>query len=516
MATLLRLLLVEDSADDAELLLRELRRAGYEPAAERVQTAAELQAALARGPWDLVISDHNLPGFSAPEALALLQASGVDAPFIIVSGAIGEETAVQAMRAGARDYIMKDNLARLGPAIVRELREVEARRARKRTEERYRQAQRMEAIGRLAGGIAHDFNNLLTVIRSRTQFLRDGLAPDDPRRGEADMVLEAALRAATLIRQLLVFSRGQVVRPTVLDLHTVVRDMETMLQRMVGERIALRAALAPAPGPVHADQGQIEQIIMNLVVNARDAMPAGGDLTIETANVELDDAWCRSRVDCRPGPHVMLSVSDTGVGMDAETQTHLFEPFFTTKAPDQGTGLGLAVVCGAVKQNGAFIEVSSEPGRGTSFQIFFPRTESPLPGGAAVRPFQGSLQGSETVLLVEDQEGVRFVARDILQRRGYPVIEATDGSEALVILERRADEIALVITDIVMPNMGGPELVRRGLARNPRLRVLYMSGYSDETIDYTGLGAAFVEKPFSPEVFARTVREALNAPSPGS
>jgi len=515
-ATLLRLLLVEDSADDAELLLRELRRAGYEPAAERVQTAAELQAALARGPWDLVISDHNLPGFSAPEALALLQASGVDAPFIIVSGAIGEETAVQAMRAGARDYIMKDNLA----ARPRD----RARAARGRgaaSAQAHRGAVSPGAAhggdrAPRGGGIAHDFNNLLTVIRSRTQFLRDGLAPDDPRRGEADMVLEAALRAATLIRQLLVFSRGQVVRPTVLDLHTVVRDMETMLQRMVGERIALRAALAPAPGPVHADQGQIEQIIMNLVVNARDAMPAGGDLTIETANVELDDAWCRSRVDCRPGPHVMLSVSDTGVGMDAETQTHLFEPFFTTKAPDQGTGLGLAVVCGAVKQNGAFIEVSSEPGRGTSFQIFFPRTESPLPGGAAVRPFQGSLQGSETVLLVEDQEGVRFVARDILQRRGYPVIEATDGSEALVILERRADEIALVITDIVMPNMGGPELVRRGLARNPRLRVLYMSGYSDETIDYTGLGAAFVEKPFSPEVFARTVREALNAPSPGS
>jgi signal transduction histidine kinase len=514
-ATLLRLLLVEDSADDAELLLRELRRASYEPAAERVQTAAALQTALARGPWDLVISDHSLPGFSAPEALALLQASGVDAPFIIVSGAIGEETAVQAMRAGARDYIMKDNLARLGPAIVRELREVEARRARKRTEEQFRQAQRMEAIGRLAGGIAHDFNNLLTVIRSRTQFLRDGLAADDPRRGEADMVLEAALRAATLTRQLLVFSRGQVVRPTILDLNTVVRDMETMLQRMVGERITLRSALAPAPGPVHADQGQIEQIVMNLVVNARDAMPRGGHLTIETANVELDEAWCRSRVDCRPGLHVMLLVSDTGVGMDAETQAHLFEPFFTTKAPEHGTGLGLAVVYGAVKQNGAFIEVSSEPGRGTSFQIFFPRTESPLPGATAVRPFQGSLQGSETVLLVEDQEGVRFVARDILERRGYTVIEATDGSEALVILERRAAEIALVITDIVMPNMGGPELVRRGLARNPRLKVLYMSGYSDETIDYTGLGAAFVEKPFSPEVFARKVREALNAPPPG-
>jgi signal transduction histidine kinase len=513
-ATPLRLLLVEDSADDAEILLLELRRAGYDPASERVQTAAALSAALARGEWDLVISDHGLPGFSAPEALTLLQESGLDVPFIIVSGAIGEETAVQAMRAGARDYIMKDNLARLGPAIVRELREAEARRERRRLEEQFRQAQRMEAIGRLAGGVAHDFNNLLTVIRSRTEFLRSGLPAADPGRREADMVLEAATRAATLTRQLLVFSRGQVLQPAVLDLNTVVRDLESMLRRMVGERIALRAVLAPALGAVKADQAQVEQVIMNLVVNARDAMPEGGRLTIETANIDLDEAYCRSRVDSRPGPHVMLAVSDTGVGMDAETQAHLFEPFFTTKEPDRGTGLGLAVVYGAVKQNGAFIEVFSKPGRGTSVEVFFPRATGAAPAGGGARGFEGPLQGSETVLLVEDQEPVRLVARDILQRHGYTVLEATHGGEALAILERRAEDIALVVTDIVMPHMGGPEMIRRMAARNPRMKVLYMSGYSDETLDYTGLGAAFVEKPFSPEIFARKVRELLDAPPP--
>ena len=514
MPTPLRVLLVEDSADDAELLLRELRRAGYEPSAERVLSAATLEAALGRGPWDLVISDHGLPGFSAPEALALLQATGLDVPFIIVSGAIGEETAAQAMRAGARDYIMKDNLARLGPAIVRELREAEVRRERLRLEEQYRQAQRMEAIGRLAGGVAHDFNNLLTVIRSRTEFLRNQLPADDPGRREADMILEAAMRAATLTRQLLVFSRGQVLDPAVLDLNVVVRDMETMLRRLVSERITLRTALAPSLGAVKADQAQLAQVIMNLVVNAREAMPDGGQLTIETANIELDEAYCRTRVDSRPGPHVMIAVSDTGAGMDPETQAHLFEPFFSSKAPAQGAGLGLAVVYGAVKQNGAFLEVFSRPGRGTSVEIFFPRADGTAPAYGHTRDFEGPLQGTETVLVVEDQESVRLVARDILTRHGYTVLEAQHGGEALAILERRAEEIALVVTDVVMPHMGGPELIRRMAPRNPRMKVLYMSGYTDEAIDYGRLGAAFVEKPFSPEMFARKVREALDAPTP--
>jgi len=509
-ATPVRVLLVEDSADDAELLLRELRRAGYEPTSERVESATTLQAALGRAPWDLVIADHGLPAFSAPEALALVQETGVDVPFIIVSGAIGEETAVQAMRAGARDYIMKNNLARLGPVVARELREAEVRREGKRLEEQYRQAQRMEAIGRLAGGVAHEFNNLLTVIRSRTEFLRTHLPADDPGRREADMVLEAAMRAATLTRQLLVFSRGQVLDPAMLDLNVVVGAMESMLRRSVDERITLRLVLAPALAPVKADQAQLTQIIMNLVVNAQHAMPDGGQLTIETANIELDEAYCRTRVDSRPGPHVMIAVSDTGAGMDPETQAHLFEPFFGSQTPTEGTGLGLAVVYGAVKQNGAFLEVFSRTGRGTSVEIFFPRAAGPMPAYGHTRGFEGPLQGTETVLLVEDQESVRLVARDILTRHGYTVLEAQHGGEGLAILERRAEEIALIVTDVVMPHMGGPEMIRRMAPRNPRMKVLYMSGYTDETIDYGGLGAVFVEKPFSPETFARKVREALS------
>jgi CheY-like chemotaxis protein len=263
-----------------------------------------------------------------------------------------------------------------------------------------------------------------------------------------------------------------------------------------------------------ADAAQLAQIIMNLVVNARESMPDGGQLTIETATIDLDEAYCRTRVDSRPGPHVMIAVSDTGIGMDPETQAHIFEPFFSRKTPAAGTGLGLAVVYGAVKQNGAFLEVFSKPGRGTSVEIFFPRAEGSLPGAGMTRAYEGSLQGTETVLLVEDQESVRLVARDILTRHGYTVIEAAHGGEALAILERRGADIALVVTDVVMPHMGGPEFIRRMAPRNPHLRVLYMSGYTDETLDYGTLGATFVEKPFSPESFARKVREALTAPPP--
>ncbi len=379
-----------------------------------------------------------------------------------------------------------------------------------------RSAQRMEAIGRLAGGVAHDFNNLLTVVQNRAHFLRDRFPPGDEGRQEAEMILEAATRAAALTRQLLVFSRGQVLQPAVLDLNAVVNGMEAMLRRVVGERITVRVILAPSLGAVKADPSQIEQVIVNLVVNARQAMPNGGQLTLETGNIDLDEAYCRSRVDSRPGPHVMLAVTDTGVGMDAETQAHLFEPFFSTNAPEPGAGLGLAVVYGAVKQNGAFIEVFSKPGRGTSVEIFFPRAEGGAARFAHSRTFEGPLQGTETVLLVEDQEQVRLVARDILRRHGYAVLEAENGAEALDVMARRADEIDLLVTDVVMPNMSGPELARQVAASHPHLRVLYISGYAVDAADVRGLGASFVEKPFSPEVFARKVREVLNAPPPSA
>ena len=516
MALPLRLLLVEDSADDADLILRELRRAGYDPTCERVQTAAELKAALARGPWDLVIADYVLPHFSAPGALALVQESELDLPFIVVSGAIGEETAVQAMRAGARDYIMKGNLIRLAPAIVRELREAGDRRERKQLEVQFRQAQRLEAIGRLAGGVAHDFNNLLTVITSRSQFILDRLPSTEPSHREAGLILEAAHRAAALTRQLLVFSRGQVLQIRALNLNLAVAEMEGMLRRLIGERIDLQVFLDPTLGHVKADQSHVEQVIMNLVVNARDAMPNGGRLTIETANEDLDEAYCRARVGASPGPHVMLAVTDAGAGMDAETQAHLFEPFFTTKGT-MGTGLGLAVVYGIVKQSGGSISVVSALGQGTSIKILLPRVAAT---GEATEPsaiFAGSVSGTETVLLVEDDEEVRTVVGEILRSHGYTVLEAHDGDRALQLSAVYKGVIHLVVTDLVMPHLGGRELIGRMMPGRPDVRVLFVSGYSDDTItDYDALRADFLEKPFAAPGLVRKVREVLNTARQGT
>jgi len=475
-----------------------------------VQTAESMRAALGRGPWDLVISDHALPQFSAPAALALLKDSGLDVPFVIVSGAIGEDTAVQAMRDGAHDYISKNNLVRLGPAVVRALRETETRRERQALEEQVRQAQRLEAVGRLAGGVAHDFNNLLTVIGSRSQLLLQRLAPGDPVRREAMLILDAAQKAGLLTRQLLLFSRGQLLQTRVLNLNTVVADLEPMLRRLINEDIALHTALDPALGHVMADHGHLEQVVMNLIVNARDAMPDGGRLTIETTNVEIDEAYCRSRVGAQPGPHVVLDVTDTGVGMDAATQAHLYEPFFTTKGV-RGTGLGLSVVYGIVKQSGGFMSVVSEPGRGSSFRIHLPRVEAPVVAAPA-RTFTRALGGSETILLVEDEGDVRSVVAEMLRSLGYTVLEASEGDEALVVAGRHGGDIHLLITDIVMPEMGGRELVRRLKTARPAVRVLYVSGYADESHkDYLALDAAFLEKPFTSPVLARKVREVLNA-----
>jgi nitrogen-specific signal transduction histidine kinase/CheY-like chemotaxis protein len=408
---------------------------------------------------------------------------------------------------------MKDNLARLGPAIVRELREAQTRRERTQLEEQVRQAQRLDAVGRLAGGVAHDFNNMLTVIEGRSQFLLNRLTPQDPARREATLILEAARRAATLTRQLLAFSRGQLLQTRALSLNAVVAGMEFMLRRLIGERIALSTVPDPALGTVMADQGHLEQVIMNLAVNARDAMAGGGQLTIKTANVELDEAYCRSRVDARPGPYVALSVTDTGIGMDAAIQAQLFEPFFTTKGA-KGTGLGLSVVYGIVKQSGGFISVASEPGRGATLTIYLPRVKAPVQAPAPEPAFTETIGGSETILLVEDQAEVLTVMADILRNDGYVVIEASNGTEALEVAERHRGEIHLLVTDVVMPRIGGRELVRRLRPQRPDIRVLYVSGYTDESITDSGVvDADFLEKPLTVAGLTRKVRQVLNAPA---
>ncbi|PYO27333.1 MAG: hybrid sensor histidine kinase/response regulator [Gemmatimonadetes bacterium] len=629
----LRVLMVEDSEDDALLVLRELRAAGYDPTHERVDTAAALEASLDRHPWDLVIGDYSMPHFSGTAALAILRERGLDIPYICVSGTITEELAVAAMKAGANDYVTKGQLKRLLPAIERELREAQARATLRATEasfatlvehapvgiyrsspegrflsanaavvrmlgyesaadvlgldmardvyadaaERQRlverdtysdrqydsveatwkrrdgrlltvqlsvravrnragqveyyetfvrdvtdqrrlqqqvlQSQKMEAVGRLAGGIAHDFNNLLTVITSYSDLLLEDLAPGDAKRDDLEQVRKAADGAAALTRQLLAFSRQQAVEPRVVSLNTVVEGLQKILRRVIGEDIELTTTLAPDLGAVRADVGQLEQVLMNLAVNARDAMPTGGRLTVETANVEHDPDYAREREAAAVRQFAMLAVSDTGCGMDEATKARIFEPFFTTKEPGKGTGLGLATVYGIVKQAGGFIWVYSEPGQGTSFKIYLPEVDATAERTTAVAGARAP-RGTETVLLVEDAAAVRAVTKQVLERQGYVVLEAPDGEAALRLAQQHRGPIHLLLTDVVLPRVSGRELAERLTQVRPDMKVLYASGYTDDSVVRHGileLGTAYLQKPFSPESLARKVRNVLDA-----
>jgi len=643
MAAPLRLLLIEDSEDDALLLTRELERGGYALSLKRVDSAGALAEALDGSSWDLVIGDYSMPHFSGLEGLHTIRGRGLDTPFIFVSGTIGEETAVAAMRAGANDYVMKGQWKRLLPAIARELRDVEERRARRRAETALREseasyatlvehaplgvyrsntsgrflavntalvrmlgygsaeellavdirrdlyvdpaqraalierdtytereydeveanwkrkdgtpltvqlsvrairnaarevefyeafvrdvteqrqleaqlvrAQKLEAVGRLAGGVAHDFNNLLTVILSYSSLLLEetDLAPDV--RESMEEIRKAAEGAAGLTRQLLAFSRQQVMKPQILDVNGIVTSTEKLLNRLIGEDIKLVTTLAPDLGAARLDPGQVGQIIMNLAVNARDAMPTGGRLTIETANIEMDLTYVRGHPIAQPGRYVMLAVSDTGIGMDEATKERIFEPFFTTKEAGKGTGLGLATVYGIVKQSGGFIWVYSEPGRGTSFKIYFPRVDEALdasyPAATGETP-----RGSETVLVVEDVRAVRGVAREMLERSGYRVLEAENGDAALRLAARHPGPIDLLLTDVVMPGLSGRQLAAQLTELRPRLRVLYMSGYTDDAVVNHGMlepGIQYLQKPFTREGLARKVHEVLRGNRP--
>ena len=384
---------------------------------------------------------------------------------------------------------------------------------RKRLEDHLRQSQKMEAIGRLAGGVAHDFNNLLTVISGRAQIelLRPELS--GPSRRNIDLIAEAASRASTLTKQLLAFSRKQVLQPRVLDVDIVVARMEPLLRRLIGEDIDLVTATEPGLGRVRADPGQLEQVVLNLAVNARDAMPRGGRLTVETANAELDEAYARQQADVHPGPYVILAVSDTGVGMDAETRAHLFEPFFTTKGVGEGTGLGLATVYGIVKQSGGHITAYSEVGRGTTIKIYLPRVDAASEvRGAEPEPVV-LRRGSETVLLVEDDEAVRELTREVLEMQGYTVLAVADAGEAPGVLERSSRPIHLLVTDVVMPRLSGRELTERLRSLRPGLRVLYISGYADTAVVHHGVldpGTPFLQKPFTPDALLRSVRKVLD------
>ena len=643
MAKPLRVLFVEDREKDVELLVLELRRGGYDLVQERVDTPEAFGAALERQGWDIILCDYQMPRFDAPAALALVKERKVDLPFIVVSGTVGEETAVEALRAGAHDFMTKDRLSRLLPAIDRELREAfgraERRRAesallekeaqyrqivesvravvwradartfqftfvspeaekilgypmrmwleepsfwsdhihpddrawatalyrrnteekrdhqfeyrlvaadghavwfqdlvrvivegdevrelvgimidvteRRHLEDQLRQSQKLEAVGQLAGGVAHDFNNLLGVITGYSDLALREIDPEHRAHRRVEQIRKAAERAAALTRQLLAFSRKQVLQPRVLALNAVVADVEKMLRRLIGEHIQLVTVLSEDLGTVKADPGQIEQVLVNLAVNARDAMPGGGKLVIETANTDLDEGYVRAHADARPGPHVVLSVSDTGHGMDARTLSRVFEPFFTTKGPDKGTGLGLSTVYGVVKQSGGHVTAYSEPGHGTTFKVYLPRVDEPLeprPGQAAVGE---TPRGTETILLAEDEESLRLMFRELLKGAGYLVLEGASPEAALAASESHAGPIHLFMTDVVMPRIGGQELARRVLVTRPQVRVLYISGYSFEGIGHHGLidaGANYLEKPFTAEALLRTVRKILDPP----
>jgi two-component system, cell cycle sensor histidine kinase and response regulator CckA len=636
----LHVLQVEDSESDAALIARLLQKAGYAVIAERVETPEDMRAALDREDWDVVIADHRMSQFDAPGALRILSETGRDIPFIVVSGSIGEETAVAMMKFGAHDYVLKDNLARLVPIVERELREARSRRSRrqaeqdlreseerlalaikatqlgtfdfspqtgklvwselikrhfglspqvevsydtflsalhpddrervdaavrnllqpgsdgqyaieyrtigiedrierrisswgcaffdpqgrpvrfvgvtldvterKKLEDQFRQSQKLESIGRLAGGVAHDFNNLLTIIAGYAQMTLDELPLRHPLRDRIEEISNAARRATDLTRQLLSFSRRHVTEAKTIAVNDLVRDFEKMLGRLIGEDIRLVLSLHPEAGLFRADPGEIEQVIMNLAVNAKDAMPDGGTLRIETAPFLVDRQFAQGHLAVSPGAYVMLSISDTGIGMPPEVKAHLFEPFYTTKDPGKGTGLGLSTVYGIVARSGGTIRVLSEPGHGSTFAILFPAAEGELGTARPEAPAE-SPSGGETILLAEDEPGVRRYVQEILRRHGYTVLETSNGMAAVELTQQHPGPIHLLLADAVMPEMGGLELSRRFTAMRPGVPVLCMSGYSDRAWPEAELPASFIHKPFTPAALLTQVRALLDA-----
>jgi two-component system, cell cycle sensor histidine kinase and response regulator CckA len=505
----LRLLLVEDSELDGELIQLELRRCGYQSRAARVDNERDLRTALVSGAWDIVLCDHGLPSFTSSEALTVVHDTDPDLPFVILSGTIGEEAAVESLKAGARDVVLKGNLSRLGPVIERELREAQnrqeqerLRRERAELESQLIQAQRLDAIGRLAAGVAHDYRNLLGVVLGFSDLALRTLSQEDQAHEYVSEIRTAGERAITLVDQLLTFSRQQESSAGLTDVGAVVRDIKPMLGQLVGDDVELELEVESELPPVLIDPGRLEQVIVNLAVNAREAMPHGGRFKLTTESI---------------GSDVVLRAIDSGVGMDEDTRSRIFEPFYTTKADDGGTGLGLATSYGIVNQAGGSISVASQPGLGATFSVHLPQAQ--MGAVAALDQHDDdetatALGGSETILLVDDNQIFRKLLREALESTGYTVLDACNGIHAIELLAQHRGRVDLVLTDIVMPAMRGTELARRLLADAPQLRVLFMSAQprqDHESIDEAGAATGFIAKPFTLALLAARVREVLDA-----
>jgi len=512
--TPLRVLFIEDSEDDAALQVRLLRQAGYDVLHERVDSPNGLELALEK-PWDIIISDHSMPNFRGSDALKLVRQKGLDAPFIFVSGTIGEDAAVAALKVGAQDYLMKSNLSRLIPSVQRELRESEERRQRRHLEQRVHQLQRFEAIGRLAGGVAHDFNNVIGAIMGWADIGAQAAEHGGDLHDLHDKFLKIrsqADRASALTRQLLAFARRQMLEPCNTNLNELAKEEISLLRNVIGERIEIEMKLAEDLNIIWADPSQVEQVVMNLCLNARDAMPDGGRLLIETQNVTVGEDSHHVHSFGAHGRYVLLKVMDSGGGMDAETMAHIFEPFFTTKEVGRGTGLGLATVYGIVKQHKGFIDVESSVGNGTAFRVYLP-----LGNGPAVQPEKptvGSLRtGTECILIAEDNEDLREAAREILASLGYRVITAGDGEEAVRAFEAHAKEIDLLFVDVVLPKLNGPEAYLKMAALKPAVSVIFTTGYASESNLIpirTRENATILQKPYGSQYLAQKLREKLD------
>jgi PAS domain S-box-containing protein len=626
-----RVLHVEDEVTDSDLVSVWLQEAGLDWEVVRVDTREAFVKAIESGTFDIVLSDFQLPAFNGLEALKETRARRPELAFVFFTATLGEERAVDALKAGATDFVAKERPARLVPALRRAVRESEERAARKRAEEGLRQreesfhllfetnphpmwvfdrkslrflevnsaaiahygytrdeflamritdirppadagradgderhqlkdgriidvevaghdtefnghagrlvvvndvterkrlesqllqSQKLEAVGQLAAGVAHDFNNLLNVITGYSELLLRSLPETGTDRERTEQVRRAAERGAGLTRQLLAFSRRQVLEPHVLDLNAALADVQSMLTRLIGEDIKIVTSFDRALGRVFADPGQMEQVLVNLVVNARDAMPEGGVLVLETSNVDLDETYARTHPGSTAGPHVRLAVSDTGHGMDDATASRVFEPFFTTKPRGKGTGLGLATVHGIVQQSGGHVDVYSEVGHGTTFKIYLPRVEAPDERPADEAAHVDPHGGHETIVLVEDEDGLRALIREVLEDAGYRVLEAPDPERGLAAVRGEPKGIDLLMTDVILPQMRGNELADRVREVSPRARVLFMSGYTDEAIGQHAVlspGSQFLQKPFSLAALMAKVRTVLEGPadSPG-